>query len=95
MDIKNSVITDYNVGDIFLKKDGHKMVVSKINNKPFSENTISFSGSIEFKVFVHKSSENFKQGNFAVTKYFLQTYNFDDQIATKKFSVLEGYKKQV
>jgi len=82
MDFKNSTISDYNIGDVWLKKDGHKM---EVFNKTDT--------SIEMKLFVHKSSDNFKSGNFTNKKYFLQYFNFEDKVASK-WSIFEGYKKQ-
>ena len=62
--------------------------------------------SIAMKLFVHKSSPNFLGkgevdgkgdligGTFSTKFYFIQYFNFDDRIATKKWSILEGFKKQ-
>ena len=94
MNFKELKLEDFTVGDIWLKKDGHKMQVHDVT-----------SGSIAMKLFVHKSSINYlgrgekdKDGNliggsFSTKFYFIQYFNFEDKI-TSKWSILEGFKKQ-
>ena len=105
MNYKELTLEDFKVGDIWLKKDGHKMEVYAVKDTPSSEDVISFSGSVQMKLFVHKSSPNFTGkgevdengdlvgGTFSNKFYFLQYFNFEDKIASK-WSILEGYKKQ-
>lgn len=80
MNYKELNIEDFNNGDIWMKKDGHKMIV-----------TDKTSNSVEFKLFVHKSSDNVKNGIIGVKHWFKHWFRMDD-IANKR-SVLEGYKK--
>ena len=93
MNFKELKIEDFEIGDIWIKKDGHKMEV--YDTRP---------SAIAMKLFVHKSSVNHLGdgkldehgvligGTFSTKFYFIQWFNFDDKISSK-YSILEGYKK--
>ena len=80
MNYQELTIEDFEIGDIWRKKDGHKMEVS---NKT--------SSSVEFRRFVHKSSENYKSG-MSTKMSFKQWWGID--VLAGKRTELQGFNKE-